>query len=181
MINHHNCSRGRLSLERRLLRLSCAQKPAETSDLVHFQTVGVWTLEECALRPNDKCELVISVWLNFTYLANQFKNIVPRQITRKFAIDEAPQKNLQVVTHMRVHRISLSLATELSRQLPGETDRYAIHHTRSPETKQLDLGIGLRMAIRDSLAAPHSAKRAVRQLKSSSRSRILEFHRGELT
>jgi hypothetical protein len=70
MINHHNCSPGRVSIDRRLLRLSCAQKPAETTDLFHFETVGVWPLEECALRPHHKCELVVSVWLNFTYLSN---------------------------------------------------------------------------------------------------------------
>jgi hypothetical protein len=90
MIDDYNRSLGRAGLDRRFLKSSYAQKPAKTGNLLHFEIVGMRMFEECALRPNHKRELVVSVWLDFTYLCNQFNNIAPRQITRKFAIEEAP-------------------------------------------------------------------------------------------
>jgi hypothetical protein len=103
MIDDHNGSSVRVGLGRRSLKPGFAQKLAKTGNLFHFEIVAMGTLKECALRPNHKCELVVSVWLDFTYLSNQVKDIAPRQITRKFAIEQATQQNLEVVTDMSVH------------------------------------------------------------------------------
>ena len=79
------------------------QKSAETGNLFYFEVVGMRTFEERALRPHHKGELVAAVWLNLTDLCNQLNNIAPRQITRQFAIEQAAQQNLEVVTEMSSH------------------------------------------------------------------------------
>jgi hypothetical protein len=109
MIDDRNYSLEPLGATRRLLKSGFAQKLAKTGDLFHFKVVGMRTLKECALRAYHKCEFVVSVRLDFTYLSNQFNNIAPGQITRKFAIEQASQQNLQAVTHMSVHSVRLSL------------------------------------------------------------------------
>src|SRR5579863_7755327 len=87
MIDDHNRSPVRVGRNRRFLNPGFVQKPAKAGNLFQVEIVGMRTLEECALRPNHKCELDASVRLDFTYLSNQFNDIAPRQIPRKFTIE----------------------------------------------------------------------------------------------
>jgi hypothetical protein len=70
MIDDYNGSPMRVGLNGRFLKSSFVQKPAQTGDLFYFEVVGMRALEECALRPDHKCELVVPMGLDFTYLSN---------------------------------------------------------------------------------------------------------------
>ncbi len=99
--DHHAAGLGRFARHSSRTRLS--EKLPKSRDFLNAEFMSVRVFENFPLCADDKDELIASMGLDLTDLADQFNGVCPTQSPREFSHEKACVEKIEIVSYLSAH------------------------------------------------------------------------------